>query len=199
MHANPYSIEVRYALDLAAQQAAALRPASLRIATGSAEAAVAVARRMRHTPAELRVETPAIQQALAARLGLASTTLAEQRAPAALALFPFSLEDGWRPAGEQAIVAASRNSLSYKSLLYPGRSGANIFSTLAQLRPSYGARPVAALYSPAFVGWWGISRLAGAIDPALFFSLEDRALRRLVSYGPLWFLSYIVIVVGCHA
>ena len=68
-----------------------------------------------------------------------------------------------RPAGETSVVAASYNSLSYKTLLHrrpPGTAAAK----LAILRRTHQVHAVAGLFAPPFIGLLATAKLFEKID-----------------------------------
>ncbi len=196
MDVDPRSTEIRYTLDLMAYYLQAMRPRRVRIASRSGEIVKAVVRRLGGMEVSLLVETPGMQALIRDSLGLELRVFEPGTGSADVALFPFSLEEGLRPAGEPAIVVASRNALSYKSLLYPGKVRKTVWGEMAKLRPDYKLEPVCGLYPPQFVLLWALAKGVERLDSAWYFRLEDRAMRRLVEFGPLWRLSYIVLLVG---
>jgi hypothetical protein len=145
------------------------------------------------------VERPEIQAAIADTLGVAVNVLDPGSGPADVALFPFSLEEGAQPAGERTIVVACYNSLSYKSLFYPLDAQGTVFGKLARLQTAYHLSPVAGLYSPRYILRLALAKIVERWNSAWYFRLEDRAMRQLIEYGPMWRLSYIVVVVGRNA
>ncbi|WP_129672184.1 hypothetical protein [Candidatus Chloroploca sp. Khr17] len=196
MVANPYSNEVRYSLGLMLHHLDAARPRRVRLATHCVEMARSAARFLCHSQLTLEVESATIRDALGEIPKVAAEVRDPQRSPADAALFPFSLEEGLRPAGEPLLVAASYNGLSYKRLLYPRQRRPGIFATMAALRPAYCTQPLAGLYSPRFILGLALAKMLEGRDSARYFAQEDRTMRRLIDTGPLWRFSYIVIFTG---
>jgi hypothetical protein len=194
---DPVSIEVQAGCDLLAYHIAKAQPAAIRIATHSAELALAMARRLYPLRCQLLVENAAISTLLNKKLGIESELASAHNAEAAV--FPFSLEAGLRPQGEALVVAACRNSLSYKSVRYPGSLRHTIFATINALRPAYHVQPVGSLYAPPFVAWWLLAALVGRWSAPGYFGWRQQAFDRLIHYGPLWALSYVVLLRGQYA
>jgi len=196
---NPFSSEIRYTLGMMAYHLSLARPSSVRIASQSSELVKSVIRYLCYEPSSILVETRAIQTDVAHSLGIMVGVVSDDTIVADTAMFPFSLEEGMQPAGEQTIIAACYNAISYKSLLYPLSKKETIFRQLAGLRPGYQIRPTASLYSPRFILWQALAKLVEHWNSALYFQLEDRAMRQFIESGPLWRLSYIVILTGRRA
>ena len=136
------------------------QPRRLRIAAQSGDWALAAVPYLPCDETTICVDTRPIQAMLAAQ-GLHSE-LSDPSRPADAAIFPFSLEEGVRPAGERSIVAACYNALSYKTLLHPRQARGTIFGKISALRPTYALQPIASLFSPSFI--LRLS-LAKAIEP----------------------------------
>jgi hypothetical protein len=199
MQDDPYSLEVHYTLDLMAYCLAGRNPKSVRVASHSTEIVKALVRRLCYGGMKILVETPEIQEIVRNTIGV-ETDLSEQEFQAAeVGLFPFSLEKGLEPAGEMAIVAACHNALSYKSLLDPRNLNRPLFRDLAKLRTVYFVTPFAGLFSPRFVLRWLAAKAVERVDSSRYFHLEDQAMRQLIEFGPLWRMSYVVIVNGQRA
>jgi hypothetical protein len=142
------------------------------------------------------VESPIIQVAIADSLGQKVKVTKSSDEVADAVLFPFSLEESLQPAGERTVVAAYYNALSYKSLLYPKSIRGTDSKKIARLKSGYHLSAVAGLYSPRFILWLTLAKIAEHWDSALYFRLEDRAMRQLIETGLLRRLSYIVVVTG---
>jgi hypothetical protein len=195
---NPHSNEIRYTLGLMMYHLHAARPRSIRIASHSPEMVKSVVRHLCYEDVALAVENSSLQATVAESLGV-QVGVVGQAARADAALFPFSLEEGLRPAGERVLVAACTNGLSYKSLRYPLSVRKTALGTITQLKPTYRLRPVAGLYSPDFIARLALAKLFERWDSARYFRLEERAMRRLIETGPLWRLSYLVVFTGQYA
>jgi hypothetical protein len=196
MQVNRYSNEVRYTLSLIAYHLSLTQPASVRIASHSIEMAQAVLRYLCDEPMSIFVETEEIQNAISDSLGRNTHVIRSGKDVADAAIFPFSLEDGLHPAGEKTIIAACYNALSYKTLLRPLSVKGNIFEKLGRLKPNYRLNPVAGLFAPRFILWLSLAKLVERWDSSLYFQLEDRAMRQFIEFGPMWRLSYIVVLTG---
>jgi hypothetical protein len=199
MQANPHSAEIRYSLGLAGSYLAVTNPARVRIASNSIPLVQAVVRHLCYSPFSLAVDHPSIQSALRDSLGVETTITNSEHEPADAALFPFSLQEGVRPAGEKTLVVLAENALSYKSLICPGKVRGTVFSELAGLRGHYRMQPVAGLYTPNFIFWWTLAKALERIDSARYFRFEDRAMNRLIGYGSVARFSYIVVLLGERA
>ena len=196
MQLDPYSTEARYTLDILAARLARLHPRSVRIATSSVGLAESAARRLACLGAQLHVDDKDIQQALATSLAL-ETSLANPGNPVAdVVLFPFSLEEGSKPANERFLFAACHNGLSYKSVIAPRTLRVRAAREMAKLARDYRIRPIAGLYSPRFIVKWAAAKAMERIDSAWYFRLEELAMRDLIDFGPSWRLSYIVTFAG---
>lgn len=193
---NPHSIETRYTLGLMAYHLSLSRPTRVRIASCSTEMAKAALRSLCSDRWSFVVESPEIKAAVADTLGLTVEVAEPGSKPADAALFPFSIEEGAVPAGEQTIVVACRNSLSYKSIAYPRSIRGTASERLAALRKDYRLRPVAGLYSPNFILLLSLAKIAERFDSSWYFRLEDRAMARLITQGFMWRFSYIVVAAG---
>jgi hypothetical protein len=193
---DPCSTEMRYTLDLMLYALQASEPSSVRIASRSIEVVKAALRRLACMEVALFVEDEAMQAMARDVLGLAVGVSGPGSDPADAALFPFSLNGDVRLPWEPTIVVACENALSYKPLLYPGRVEGTVFGQMRKLKAVYSLEPVAGLYSPRFVLWRFMAQLVGRFDSAWWFRLEDLAMRRLINYGPLWRLSYLVVFAG---
>lgn len=197
MLADSNSIEVRYTCDLLAAQLAAFGPQPIRIATKRLDLALALARRLAWQSQPLLVECRTLRDVIHQQLDLEVGLVGEVHH--SLAVFPFSIEEGLRPTGEQTLLVACRNGLSYKNLIYPGAVRSTVFGTIGRLRPAYSMRPICALYPPSFIGHWLLALLLGKLSAPLHFRLGQQALDRLIDWGPLWPLSYIVLLAGDYA
>lgn len=197
MQTNPYSAEFRYTIDLMARHVLmATQAQTVRIASHSAEIAKAVVRRLDCERLILLVESQSIQAEVRISLGVETEVIGEDSPSAEAALFPFSLGSGLVPAGEPIIVAACENALSYKSLLHPGKIKETAFQHLSRLRKSYCLTPLAGLYSPKWMWWLILAKMAERWSSASWFRLEDLAMCSLIEFGPMWRLSYIVVFTG---
>jgi hypothetical protein len=192
---NPYSTEVRYSLDLMGQLLQAQKPHSVRIYSDSAEMVKAVVRRVAFDDYRLFVNTPALREAVQASLGLEVDIAVAGAEPAEAALFPLSPPGASLPR-ERILVAAVRNALSYKSLLYPGTVRTTAFGTLARVRRHYQIEQVVGMYPPRFIALLARAHLARRRSASEYFRLSDRAMQYLYEFGPMWRLSYVVIFAG---
>jgi hypothetical protein len=193
---DPYSTEIRYTLDLLSYALQKLQPRSVRIGTQSIELAMAVVRRIGYQRYSLMVENRTIQKALTDYFEIDTVVLQPSSNPVDAAIFPFSLEEGLSPAEEVNIVIACRNSLSYKSLLYPGLVKGTVYSIMSKVQSSYSLEPLAGLFSPRSIFWWSFAKLVERLNSTYYFQIEDIALSRLIDFGAFWRLSYIVIFTG---
>jgi hypothetical protein len=196
LHLDPYSTEVRYTLDFMMYCLQALQPNSVRIASLSVEVVKAAVRRLCYEQVCLLVENSEIQKAIRDDLGVETNVFDRRSARGDVAIFPFSLDEGLRPAGEPAVVAACENALSYKSILYPKSTRQTIFRQMSALRSAYRLRPIAGLYSPQCMLQWAIAKGVERLSSAWWFRWADRSMDHLIGFGPLWRLSYIVVLVG---
>lgn len=189
---NPYATETRYSIDLALQLLAATAPRGLRIYSGSAEAALMVARRVGADSERLIVATPEIQAALAHRLGVIAEV---GTGPADAGLI---LPDAARTAQpDEAVVAGVfYNPYSYKTLRAPRSLKQTAPGLLARLRHTYDIDRTIGLYAPPFLILLALAQMVGRHHPAAHFRLSDAAMQRIYHDGPLWRVSYVVVFRG---
>src|SRR5262245_19676973 len=197
MPVDPLSLDVRYPLAQAGMWLQSRQPSRLRIAAQSGDLALAAVPYLPCDAATICVDTRPIQAMLAAQ-GL-DVELSDPSRPADAAIFPFSLEEGVRPAGERSIVAACFNALSYRSLLHPRQTRGTIFGKISTLRPMYAVKPIASLFSPSFIARLALAKAIEPLSSKGYFILEDAAMRRLVTRGPAWRMSYVVVLAGTRA
>jgi hypothetical protein len=199
MRFHPNSIELRYTLGLASTQLGMRRPETVHLAGASTELALAAVRAMGQVDCglrELRVDSLEVQEALGETFGLAPSLEEDCPLPADFGLYPFTTVAEAARARETAIAVACENSVSYKSLIYPGSVPASAFRYFSALRPKYSLSAAASLYTPKFIALWWLAKVAQRLDSSLYFRWEDYAMRRLVGYGPVWRFSYLVVIVG---
>ena len=98
-----------------------------------------------------------------------------------------------RPAGETSVVAASYNSLSYKTLLHPSTARGTAAAKLAILRRTHQVHAVAGLFAPPFIGLLATAKLFEKIDSSSISCSRIGAMTRLVDHGAWWRLSYVVV------
>jgi len=196
MQIDPYSNEIRYSLSLMAYHLNLVRPSSVRIASHSVEIVKSVVRQLSYQPLSIFVETHEIQTALADLFGVMANVTQNRNEIADAVMMPFSLEEGLRPRGEEIVIAACYNALSYKTLLHPLAAKETISKKLRTLETNYLVIPVAGLFSPSFILWFTLAKVVERFDSALYFQLEDHAMHHMIERGPWWRLSYIVIVTG---
>lgn len=196
MPVDPYSNEIRYSLAVVAHALSTARPRSVRIASNSVEMVKAVVRTLACDEYALVVETRELRDAVEAWFGGAVEVRGSDGRVADAAVFPFSLEDGFEPAGEKTVVAACYNTLSYKTLLGSRHLKGSVFGKRERLNRTHRTTVVAGLFSPVFVALIGVGKLIERLDSALYFRVEDMAMRRLIDIGPWWRLSYIVVLTG---
>jgi hypothetical protein len=193
---NPYSNEIRYTLGVMMHHLNTAKPGSVRIASHSIEMVKSVIRQLWYEPVRCFVENVEIQAEIASTLGVKARVREPGSSRADAALFPFSLEEGLHPTGEKTIIAACYNTLSYKTILYPRSGRGTIFGKLSRLKKEYQVQPVAGLFSPHFIVRQSIARVMKHWDASRHFQWEDRAMNRLIEAGPMWRLSYIVVITG---
>jgi hypothetical protein len=179
MPIDPHSIEIRYTFALLGYLIAQRRPTTVRIASSSPDVVTSLVRYLCPSEYTIVVESREIQEVLAESLGIEVRSHQTRDSAPDLAVFPFSLEDGMRPAGETSVVAASYNSLSYKTLLHPSTAKGTAAAKLAILRRTHQVHAVAGLFAPPFIGL-----LAAA---------------KLFENGAWWRLSYVVVAASRHA
>jgi hypothetical protein len=196
MHIDPYSNEVRSTVDLMLYYLMQTHPRRVRIASHSSALAQVIARRLCYTPLKLYVEHQDIQATLRETLAVEAQVIEQGIEPADIAIVPAFLEEDMRLMGEPWIVATCFNAWSYKNLLYPGAARHTIAMHLAALRSSYHLEAVAGLFSPRFLFWLTLAQGAERLSSAWYFYLNDYAMRRLIDYGPLWRLSYLVVTLA---
>jgi hypothetical protein len=196
MQIDPYSNEIRYTLGLMAYHLSLAQPSSVRIASPSVEMVKSVIRYLNDQSLSIFVETKEIQHAIADSLGVDVDVVMGGNEITDAVLLPFSLEEGFHPRGEKTIIAACYNALSYKILLHPLSVKGTIFQKLQRLKKNYRLNSAAGLFSPKFVLWLSLAKLVERWDSARYFQLEDRAMQHFIERGPMWRLSYIVLVTG---
>jgi hypothetical protein len=196
MPVDPHSNEIRYSMSLVGLEVAALAPRTVRIASHSPELVRAVVRYLACGGYRLIVDTPELQLAVAETLGVAVEVRDGQDPPADCAVLPLGLDEGSRAAGEAAIVVVCHNAISYKSLLRPRAVRGTVTGTMRRLRAHYEVRVVGGLFSPRFIALLALAKVTERWIPALHFRLEGLAMTRLVELGPLWRLSYVVVLGG---
>ncbi len=196
MQVDPYSNEIRYTLSLMAYHLSLVQPSSVRIASHSVEMTKSVVRYLSYQPLSIFVETSEIQTAIAHSLGISVNVINSDNEIADAVLLPFSLEEGAYPAGEETVIAAWYNPLSYKTLLHPFAVKGTIFKKLQKLKTKYHLTPMAGLFSPRFILWLSLAKIVESWNSEIYFRLEDRAMRHFIERGPIWRLSYIVVVNG---
>jgi hypothetical protein len=195
---DPYSNEIRHTLDLMMTWLQKAQPQRVRVLSHSSEMVKAVIRRIPpDQQMTVYVERADIQAAVAETLGRDTRVVASDGLSADVALLPLpTSEKHTALAGEQMVIAAYYNALSYKSLLYPGSVPASIFAQLAQLRAAYRVEAVAGLYPPRFIVWWTLTCLLARLDSARYFRTGDYAMRHLIEFGPWWRFCYVVVAIG---
>jgi hypothetical protein len=193
---NPYSTEIRYSSDLLAYFLQKSQAKRVRIATLSNEIAKSIIRRIFYQNYELIVENEGVQQSLLADLGVKSIVHHPDAPPVDAGIFPFSFPQNCQPDDEPFIYVACQNSLSYKSILHPGKAGIPIYQTLGRLSELYSLDSVTGIYSPRFVIFYALAKLVERLNSAWYFRLEDIAMCRIIDFSPLWRLSYIVVFTG---
>lgn len=200
MFQDPYLPENRYSLDLMLFHLHQIqpRPKSIRIATPSVELAKAALRRLDSPGMAIIVDSAQIQAELKQVFNVSTCLREELPSPPEVTLCPFSLEHGVDLYGANHIIAASRNLLSYKKILYPRFAAPTILSIFNQLSHSYQITPLAGLYSPRFVFRWALAKSIERLSSAWYFRLEDQAMQSLIEFGWLWRLSYIVVYAARH-
>jgi len=196
MQINPYSNEIRYTLSLMAYHLNLAQPSSVRIASNSVEMVKSVVRYLSNQGLSIFVETPEIQATIADSLGVIVNVAHKGDEVADAVLLPFSLEEGLHPQGEEMVIAASYNALSYKTLLHPFAGKGRIIKKLRKLKKSYLLTPAAGLFSPGFILWLSLAKVVERLDSALYFQLEDHAMHHFIERGPMWRFSYIVVFTG---
>jgi hypothetical protein len=197
MRVDPLSLGLRYTLAQAGMWLQSRQPTRLRIASQSGDWALATVPYLPCDGATICVDTRPIQAMLAAQ-GV-QAELSDPTQPADAAIFPFSLEEGVRTAGERSIVATCYNALSYRTLLHPRQTRGTIFGKISELRPMYAVEPIASLFSPSFIAWLTVAKAIEPLSSKGYFVVEDAAMRRLVTRGPAWRVSYVVVLAGNRA
>jgi hypothetical protein len=192
---NPYSTEIRYALDFMGYLLHTKQPRSLRISSDSVEMVKAVVRRLGMDGYRLFVDSQEICTAVQPSLDIEVAVAGDE--PAEAAFFPFSLNGTGLPQ-ERMIVAAVHNAISYKSLLYPGTVRTTAFGTLARVKRHYRVEQVIGMYPPRFIALLALAHLAGRRSSSAYFRLSDLAMQYLYDFGPMWRFSYVVIFAGCR-
>jgi poly-beta-1,6-N-acetyl-D-glucosamine synthase len=193
---DPHGNEIRYALAQAGQVVAGAQPITVRIASRSPEVVRAAVRQLSACDYRLVLETEELRQSVADWFGLTAEVRGERATPADVALLPFSLEEGMRPAGEATVVAVCHNALSHRGLLGRGGPGGTVFQKLAILDQTYDTRAVSGILSPLSIALFGLANLLERWSSSLHFRVEDLARQRIVEPGPLWRVSSVVIIAG---
>lgn len=196
MHFHPHSIEIRYSLSLVACQLGLVQPKSLHIGTESVPIATAVIRQLGRNTCVVRVDNQQVQHAIQDTFGVVPLLDANDEMPADFGIYPFVSVKQVAYAREEVVAVVCENASSYKNLLYPGKVPEFVFRYLAVLRQNYFVTPVASLFTPKFIVIWTFAKILERLDSAFYFRLEDYAMRRLIGYGPMWRLSYLVILAG---
>jgi hypothetical protein len=171
------------------------QPRSIQICTRDAEVAKAAARRLDWVSEPLIVETFEVAHVLREQLAVPSEcATTKPQTDATLVLLPAGLS-GLSPVARNIVIVA-QNGFSYKSLLYPGQVGSNIFALLRWMRKRYVILDRVGLFGPRFVVNWAISRFAGVRRAPAHFRFGQRAIDNVYSSGPLWWLGYLVVLAG---
>lgn len=190
---NPYSLESHYSLDMACYLLHREHPATVRICTGDVEIVKAAVRRLGWVTGRITVASPSLAAAVQPISAVAVEPY-DSGATSDAILLPFARREYPDPPLASLLVSVTLNALSYKSLLYPGRTSDTVVSFVRWLRSSYHIRDRVGLFAPRFILEWAISQAAGTRYPALHFRCGQRALDHIYATGPLWWTGYILVV-----
>jgi hypothetical protein len=196
MYFHPHSIGIRYSLGIVAYQLNVARPKSVHLGTESAEMATAFIRQLGQDAYTVRVDNPRIQRSVQEMFGMIPSLESNYSTPADLGVYLFAPVAHVAQAREEAIAVACENAISYKSFFYPGNVHRTVFHYIAALKRNYSVTSAANLFAPKFVVLWAAAKMLERLDSALYFRLEDFAMCRLIEYGSMWRLSYIVVLFG---
>jgi hypothetical protein len=192
---DPYSIESHYSLEMASYFLHQERPRTVRICTPDARVAQAAVRRLGWVEGALLVETAEISRTIRDQLGVETKTGESGIQPEAVFIPDFS-QTFTPPPPARAAVVVSSNALSYKSLRSPGQVRNHILRTWRWFNRSYRVTAKTGLLGPRFTLLWASSLLAGARLSWLHFYLGQKAMDRLFTTGPTWWLGTVTVLAG---
>ncbi|OQY46053.1 MAG: hypothetical protein B6242_08830 [Anaerolineaceae bacterium 4572_78] len=191
---DPYAIYNHYSLEIACYWLHQKQPQSIRLCTDNADIVIAIARRLMWTK-QLIVETENIVTALQNHLNL-KTTLYQPNMVVEAAFVPFSRQMYPIQPIAQWLVVVGENSFSYKSLLYPGQVGDNVFALKSWFEKRYRITDKVSLLEPYSMLRWSIASLAGSRFPSIHFQMGQRALDNIYVRNYLWWSGYIIVMIG---
>lgn len=193
---DPYSFEVRYTLDYVCYLVSSRRPERVGIVSPCSDMCLAIMRRLMANGCHFSVLSPQIQIAAREELGL-EVDVQGYDGSDDLLVYPFSLEQGMPVLQSRFMVAAVRNSLSYKRLLHPRAVATNVMTLVRSLKKRYQISIQAGAFHPTFLLVYGAALAVAGFAPSVYFQLTDRAMTHyFFCRGSLWRLSYVVILHG---
>lgn len=194
MEFNPHGLIEQYGLDLAACLINRCSPDRLYVQTENLAIARAVARRFVGCLEEILVDRREIASSIREDYHLPATVYDDSLVDAAI--IPFSRQARETPPPAKSMVLLAENSLSYKSLLRPGRVHDSATETRAWLEQRFSDIEVWGLLDPVFVARLALSRLAGHRLPEIHFRVGQQALDDIYVTGYRALISYIVVLSG---
>jgi hypothetical protein len=174
-----------------------VQPRRVRIASHNLDLVEALIVRLLHPEVTIVVESPAIQHAVQERLGMSTDVVGAGAVPDVV-IVPAFLHEDVQPLRAPAAVVACHNALSYRGLWRRDANMLPIFSYLLAFRAVYRLEAVTGLFSPLIMAVWAGVILLQRMHSPWYFWLEQVAMRRHITYGPLWRVCSIVIACGSN-
>lgn len=189
---NPHSLMGQYGFDMAGYMISSQRPRQLYVQTRDIEIVRAVARRFVGSLDELLVEEVGLARIIAEEFRLPTRVYDASEIEAAVV--PFSRTACATPPPARFVVTLIENSLSYRTLIYPGRVPDNVVAAHNWLRQTHEVQTCVGLLDPVFMARTTVSQLAGHRAPSLHFRMGQRALDNIYVTGVRAWISYIVLL-----
>jgi len=195
MEFNPSTIEAQYSLQMAGYLVHQFQPASVLVCTDDLEIALAAVQRLAWVGDGLFVEHEKIQDYIKKTLGRQVFQINKSQ-DLDVALVLFSRKQYPRPPIARRLVLVDHNALSYKSLIYPGQVRDHVIAQIGWLRREYALEQHIGLFGPGFIAPWALSTAAGSRSSPVHFLSGQRAMERIFTASPLWWLGYVTILSG---
>jgi glycosyltransferase involved in cell wall biosynthesis len=187
---DPVAIDTSNALDYAGFLVAQRRPATIRLATGDPDVAVAAVRRLPWFRGLLLVDDDRVKDAVRPHHRGRAEVAPAVRADLGWSLFADRAVDR----GETTLVVVERNGLSYTALLGRSSIRASSWRTARRLARDRRVRDQVGILAPPFLWRWAISLVAGKHAPGTYYLFAQRAMERVVERSWLWRFGAVVVI-----
>jgi len=191
---DPHSIIGQYGLDLACGLIYRKKPQSLYVQTDELPIARAVVRRFLGCFDEVLVDRIEIAQSISTDYHILARVYNQSEVEAAI--LPFSRKRWPTPPNAELVVVVAENSISYKSLILPGRVPDSVVAVRRWLAQTHSIQECWGILDPVFIGRIAISKLAGHRIPTLHFWASQRALDNIYVTGLRALVSHITLLTG---